>query len=128
MNQHIAALSKHRRPLREVLQKMSMAMLELNRTTSDLEDALLSTELEEGQNGKRSVAHLQKLDMILQMSDELAHLLSRLADQAPDHDDVAILDLIAPIRLERLHQILCGPEDQSMEKVTVQRRPQVTLF
>lgn len=128
MNQQTSDFPTDRVPTRDVLRKTNRAMDQLIKTISDLEQELLLSRTGDLMGQKDLDRPLQKLDLILQMSDEISGLLNRTAEQIPLHHNISAQKVLFPVRLEILRNFISDPHDSASGQASDPRPPQVTLF
>ncbi|WP_131802372.1 hypothetical protein [Yoonia tamlensis] len=96
-----------RHDLKAVLRNTSAAMRELGQTLTQLEEGLLADVLN-GTKLQHNKQALQTIDFLMQSIEELALMFDRMEAHEHVSGEVDYIDVIAPIRLQRIREHIAG--------------------
>lgn len=111
-----------------LLARLALAMQNLHHMVCDVETTILDGVHANGPQAAVPVS-IQQLDHVLQTIDELAQLIHRLSEQQLHENQLLIADVIAPVRLERLRNLLEHEQTGKEENMARQHNAgDVSLF
>ncbi|MDO6590188.1 hypothetical protein DS901_12215 [Loktanella sp. D2R18] len=105
MTEQIKQMDRH--DLKAVLKNTSAAMRELGQTLTQLEEALLD-DMMAGTSIVQNKPAMQTIDFLMQSIEELALMFDRMEAHEHVSGEVDYLDVIAPIRLQRIREHIAG--------------------
>ena len=109
------------------LDRVALAMREIGTMVAEVESCILD-DIMATSTGKTVPPTVQHLDHALQMIDEVAHLLHRLAlNQRPDAT-TNLTETIFPIGLERLHHLIAFGTTEEKELRHADGPNDISLF
>lgn len=101
-----------------LLARLTSAMHNLHHMVCEVEASILDGVKANGPQAAVP-ASIQQLDHVLQIIDELAQLMHRLSEHRMHENQLSIADVIAPVRLETLRNLLAqeqtGKEDNKSQ-------------
>ena len=110
-----------------ILSNAAIGMAELARLVHHLEDAIFDDE--DQQTGLRNQPALhQDIDLITQTIAEFRDLIIRLAAHTAKEPQLAPQDIIAPIRLEKLRNLIAHGESKSTASALKHGPQEIDLF
>jgi hypothetical protein len=88
-----------------LIEKTAVALGELGILVYDLEEALIGS-LHDARLDQNKALLAQDIDLISQTVSELNALLARMALHTPNNLHLSVKDIVEPIKLERLRQLI----------------------
>ena len=109
------------------LRQTGRCVLRMGHIVLDLEDQLLTRQDRQAQ-GVEDTQSLQSLDLLKQTADELAALLERLADAVPKDLLMDRDDILHPVKLQEIRDMIGGTSDVSFALEVPKSDKQVEMF
>ncbi len=115
--------------LQTVIRSVGQAMNELGQSVAGLEDSILDAALEE-HGVEVSHTALQRFDLIIQSIEEIRLLLDRLSADTSTTEKVDYARVIAPVKLEKIRNMISGYEctEMSAREQQQQIQDRISLF
>lgn len=114
-------------PLSRVLQQTGTCLTQLSGKILAMEHEIWGAQTPIGEPAVQANA-LQSLDFLKQATDDLAALLERLGDSVPPALSVSEFDVIAPMKLETLRQIVSTNANTLKTSYQRTKHEEVELF
>ncbi len=109
------------------LRQTGRCVLRMGHMVLELEDQLLAQQDDQA-HALEDTQSLQSLDLLKQTADELAALLERLADAVPKDLFMDRDDILHPMKLQEIRDMIGGTSDVSFTLEVPQSDKQVEMF